>query len=155
VVFLVVLVTACATKGTEQREGLSVEQLVRRAATELWTQGDLSIIPEVFPDTAIDHYGDVIMRTTHEETRSVITTWRTAFPDLEMVVEDLVISGDTAVARYTVTGTHLGELWGNEPTGIRFRIEQIYIMRVEDGKIAEAWGVWDQYGFRRQLGLTQ
>jgi predicted ester cyclase len=83
----------------------------------------------------------------------MVTTWRTAFPDLQMVIEDLVVSGDKAAARYTVSGTHLGELWGNQPTGKRFRIEQIYIVRVAAGRIVETWGVWDQYGFWRQLAF--
>jgi len=148
------LVTACGGSETAPRPEQLIEELVRREAAEVWTQGNLAVIPELFADTSIAHYGDQASVTTHESMRSMVGTWRGAFPDLQMVVEDVIVSGDKAAARYTVSGTHLGELWGNQPSGKRFRIEQIYIVRVEGGRVVETWGVWDQYGFWRQLSLA-
>jgi steroid delta-isomerase-like uncharacterized protein len=148
-----VLVGGCGTENVVQSDELSVEQLLRKEATELWTQGDLSRIPEVYADTVVTHYGDQVTERTHEDARNLVMTWRAAFPDFKMAIQDLVVSGDTAVARYTVTGTHLGELWGNGPTGRQFRVEQIYIIRIQNGRIADTWGVWDQYAFMQQLGF--
>jgi predicted ester cyclase len=153
VVVVALMVGACKTADVEPAPSQVIETLLRREAEELWTQGRLGIIPELFADSTIDHYGGQASTSTHESLRNMVTTWRTAFPDLQMVIEDLVVSGDKAAARYTVSGTHLGELWGNQPTGKRFRIEQIYIVRVAAGRIVETWGVWDQYGFWRQLAF--
>jgi len=148
------LVAGCRHEVAQRGGDRSIELLVRREAAEVWTQGNLATIPEIFADTTIAHYGDQSVATSHADMRSMVGTWRAAFPDLQMAVEDIVVSGDKAAARYAVSGTHLGELWGNAPTGRRFRFEQIYFVRVASGRIVETWGVWDEYGLRRQLGLA-
>ena len=43
---------------------------------------------------------------------------------------------------------------GIPPTGNKVRVDAISIHRVEDGKIAETWQVWDTLGFLQQLGVV-
>jgi predicted ester cyclase len=43
---------------------------------------------------------------------------------------------------------------GVEPTGRSCTVDEIVIFRVADGRIAEAWEVFDEAGMRRQLGVT-
>lgn len=148
-----VLVSACEADRVDLDSGRSIEELLRREATEIWTKGDLSVIPEIFSENQIAHYGDRAFESTHETMRNTVTRWRTAFPDLEMIVEDVIVNGDKAAARYTVTGTHLGKYGSHDSTGNEFRFEQIYIVRVEGGKVVETWGTWDEYGFKQQLGI--
>jgi steroid delta-isomerase-like uncharacterized protein len=76
-----------------------------------------------------------------------------AFPDLRFTVEDLVAEGDKVVARYTVRGTHRGELMGIPPTGNQIAVEAMEIYRLEDGRIAEQWVVMDGLGMMQQLGV--
>jgi predicted ester cyclase len=52
-------------------------------------------------------------------------------------------AGDRVVARWLGTGTHRGELMGIDPTGKPISVEAISVFRVENGKIAEEWTVWD------------
>ena len=67
-----------------------------------------------------------------------------AFPDWRMTVEDLIASGDKAVARVTVTGTHKGEFMGVPPAGTRVDVQLIDIMRFDGaGLVCEHWGVAD------------
>ena len=151
--FLAMFVVLCGTKNIYSQSSEVVKQLILREADEIWSRGNLAAIPELFSDSFTMHYGDKVYVLTHEDYRKMVTTWRTAFPDLKMEVNDIIINGDKAAARYTVTGTHLGELWGYKPTGKLFQFDEIYIVRVEAGKIVETWGVWDEYGFRKQLGF--
>jgi steroid delta-isomerase-like uncharacterized protein len=86
----------------------------------------------------------------------VIQYFRTlivAFPDLRMVLEDVIASGDKAVARVRVTGTHKGPFMGMPPTGNRVEVNLIDIIRFgDDGRAREHWGVVDQLAMMQQLG---
>ncbi len=75
-----------------------------------------------------------------------------AFPDLHVTVEDVIAEGDRVVGRNTVTGTHQGEYMGIPPTGKSITYDEIFIVRLADGRIAETWGVVDVLSQMRQLG---
>jgi steroid delta-isomerase-like uncharacterized protein len=76
-----------------------------------------------------------------------------AFPDMRMDVEDVIASGDKAVARVRVTGTHKGEFIGMPATGKSAAIDLIDITRFgDDGLAREHWGVADQLSLLQQLG---
>ncbi len=76
-----------------------------------------------------------------------------AFPDLHLTVEDLIGEEDKVVARIVVTGTHLGEYMGMEPTGKSIAYDEIFIFRFANGRVLETWGVVDVFSQMRQLGV--
>jgi steroid delta-isomerase-like uncharacterized protein len=76
-----------------------------------------------------------------------------AFPDLHLRVEDLIGEDDKVVARIVVTGTHLGEYMGVEPTGKPIAYDEIFIFRFADGRVVETWGVVDVFSQMKQLGV--
>jgi predicted ester cyclase len=76
------------------------------------------------------------------------------FPDLHVTVEDVIAEDDKVVSRNTVSGTHLGEYMGVQPTGKHITWNEIFIGRVADGRVAETWGVVDVASQMRQLGLV-
>src|SRR5262245_58882404 len=64
-----------------------------------------------------------------------------AFPDLRMVLQDVIASGDKVVARVRVTGTHKGSFMGISATGKRVDVKLIDIIRFgDDGRAREHWG---------------
>ena len=76
-----------------------------------------------------------------------------AFPDLRMIPEDVIVSGEKAVARVRVTGTHKGPFVGMPATGKRVEVMLIDIIRFgDDGRAREHWGVVDQLAMMQQLG---
>jgi steroid delta-isomerase-like uncharacterized protein len=77
---------------------------------------------------------------------------RSAFPDFECVVEDMVAEGDKVAARVTLRGTHQGEFMGIPPSGNRIEVTGIDIARFADGKMVEHWGNFDDLGMMQQLG---
>jgi predicted ester cyclase len=60
-----------------------------------------------------------------------------AFPDQQMIVEDLMVVEDKVIARLTLTQTHQSEYMGVAATGKPVTLELIEIDRIENGKIAE------------------
>ena len=52
----------------------------------------------------------------------------------------------------TYHGTHRGELFGIAPTGRKIQFETVDVMRVQNGKITEHWGVTNLFSLMQQLG---
>ena len=78
-----------------------------------------------------------------------------AFPDMRMEVEDVIASGDKAVARVTVTGTNTGEFMGMPATDKAVDVQLIDIVRFDDDGLAhEHWGVFDMMTMMQQLGTV-
>jgi steroid delta-isomerase-like uncharacterized protein len=77
-----------------------------------------------------------------------------AFPDMKMDVQDSFASGDKAVARLRVSGTHKGEFMNIPATGNLVSMSLIDITRFgDDGLAREHWGVADQLTLMQQLGV--
>ncbi len=86
--------------------------------------------------------------------RRWIGPFRQSFPDFSMEVVDLVAEDDKVVAHLWCSGTHKAEWQGIPATGRRFeRVDEIYIFRVVNGKLAGAVGVEDNVSRLRQLGI--
>ena len=89
-----------------------------------------------------------------EGARRWIAPFRESFPDFRMDVVDAIAEPDKVVGHFKCSGTNEGEWQGKPPTGRRFEdIDEIYIFRVENGKLAGALAaVEDNVKRMRQLG---
>jgi predicted ester cyclase len=89
-----------------------------------------------------------------ELARRWISPFRSAFPDFRMEIVDLLEEGDTVVAHFKCSGTHLGDWLGIPATGRRFeQVDEIYVFRVRSGKLVAAVGVEDNLARLQQLGI--
>jgi predicted ester cyclase len=87
--------------------------------------------------------------------RRWIGPFRDSIPDFRMEIVDLVADSAKVAAHFRCSGIHLGEWMGHPPTGRSFRdVDEIYIFRVSDEKLAGAFGVEDNVARMRQLGLN-
>ena len=111
------------------------------------------VIDEVVDPDVLFHAPAPTGATGAQALREVWTVLLRAFPDLHVAVEDVIAEGDKVVARNTVTGTHQGEYRGVPATGRPVTYNEIFIVRLAGGRIAEVWGVVDVFAQLRQLGL--
>jgi len=79
--------------------------------------------------------------------------FRSGMPDLRVTIDDMGAEGDKVATRYTIEGTHEGELFGVPPTGRRLSIESMAVERVSDGKIEEHRRITDTLDMMQQLGV--
>lgn len=79
--------------------------------------------------------------------------FRSAFPDWRMEIAEMVAEGNTVVGRLRCSGTNQGEFKGVPPTGKRMEVDEVYFLRVENGKFVDFWGLEDDLARMRQLGL--
>jgi steroid delta-isomerase-like uncharacterized protein len=77
---------------------------------------------------------------------------RAAFPDTEVVVQDVFAVDDKVAVRWVATGTHSGDGLGVPPSSKRIRITGMTIARILNGKIVEGWDNWDRLGMLEQIG---
>ena len=111
------------------------------------------VLDEVYAPDLVWHEPDRDVQGL-EEARQFVSMYKTAFPDLHAAVEDVIAEGDRVVTRWTLRGTHQGEIEEfGPPTGKQVEIEGITIHRIEDGKIVEEWERYDNLGAMQQLGL--
>jgi steroid delta-isomerase-like uncharacterized protein len=125
----------------------------RRMFEEILSQGNLDAVEEVFAADYHDHdHANEVDTRGQDGVAQEIAGYRSAFPDLQVTVEDQLAEGDRVATRWTTRGTHQGELSGIEPTGNRIEITGTTIHRFTDGKIQEAWWNWNALGMMQQLG---
>jgi len=144
---IMVFMAGCEKK-TEKNKALA-----RRDYQEVWNQGKLDAVDEIFAADYVSHWaGSPDIHGTQSYKQSV-TSYRTAFPDVQFTVEDQIAEGDKVVTRWTSTGTHKGELMGIPPTGVQVTLTGISISRLSDDKVVEDWVNWDMLGMLQQLGV--
>lgn len=128
---------------------------IERYSTEVWGQGNLDAIDEIFTPDRIRHGPD--LEGTSEGAKGhkeLVTLYRTALPDLEVPIETMVGEGDIVLTRWAAWGTNNGPMLGVAPTGKPFRMFGFWMHRFEGNKIAEEWATWDTHGFLQQLGVS-
>ena len=119
------------------------KQLVRRLVHEAISQRNLDVLDEVAA-------GDFALAA-----RRWVQPFRSAFPDFEMEIVDLIAEGEKIVAHFKCSGTHRGEWLGVRASGRRFeRVDEIYVFEIRNGKLVSAVGVEDNLTRMRQLGIV-
>lgn len=85
----------------------SNKAVVRRFIAEVWNAGNFDAADElVHPEYAISGIG-----TGPDAVRHNVSIYRTAFPDLECVVEQLIAEGDGKAGDYEGVGLLAGRNW--------------------------------------------
>jgi steroid delta-isomerase-like uncharacterized protein len=129
--------------------------VTQRRLYELLNAGDIEGFGALLADDFVEHEETPGLAPTKDGVLEFFRMYRAAFPDLRMDPEDVLASGDKAVARVRATGTHKGEFMGMPPTGKSVDVPLIDIMRfTEDGLVREHWGVVDMLTMMQQLGVV-
>jgi steroid delta-isomerase-like uncharacterized protein len=141
--------------GCESKKAVAEKNKVleRRAWEEVWNQGNLAAVDDIFATNYIGHNPGMPPVSGTEGYKQFFTIYSTAFPDMHYAIEDMVAEGDKVATRWTMTGTHQGELMGIPPTGVRITVTGISMSRFADGKLAEGWNSYDILGMMQQLGV--
>jgi steroid delta-isomerase-like uncharacterized protein len=137
---------------TEELKARTLESFER-----MFNQGDLAYVDGALAPGAVDHQEpdgtDFAPHLKH-----VISTLRTAFPDLRFDVHELICEYDTVACRSTMTGTHqgplrMGPMAGLPVNGTRIEVPHMHFFRYDaDGLVTDLWHVWNTIALARQLG---
>jgi predicted ester cyclase len=127
------------------------KEVVRKLHEEVWSKGNVALIPELYHPNLIYHLlSDSSLRNYSEITEEVLSH-RKAFPDWREDLTQLIAEGDMVVSRFRTHGTHLGRFWDIDSTGIVLEMQEVVVFKLREGKIAEQWSYPDLYGIRGKL----
>lgn len=94
-------------------------------------------------------------RTSGEDMKKRIAAFKTAFPDIQRVLDDVIVAGNTVTVRGWVTGTNQGTFQGKVPTGNSVKIAWLGLYKLNAaGKIESGWVEFDSKMLDAQLMVT-
>jgi len=129
---------------------LEKNKAIVRRLFEVYNEKNLDLLDKFLAPDYIDH---LLKLRNLESFKQFYAQFYKGFPDTHSTIEDIIAEGDKVWTHSIVTGTHKGEYRGVPPTGKEITMRCIDIYRIVDGKIGEAWAVYDFLDFYKQLGV--
>jgi steroid delta-isomerase-like uncharacterized protein len=137
---------------SEQLKALTLEGFER-----MFNNGELNYLEQAIAPGAVDHQEpegtDFVAHL-----KEVITTLRTAFPDLHFEVHEILAEDGIVACRSTMTGTHegplnIGPMAALPVTGARIEVPHMHFFRYDpQGRVTDLWHVWNTLLLARQIG---
>jgi len=127
------------------------ERTVTRISHEVWTEGHLDVLNEVMADDIDGQLPGFPDLRTRDDYAQAVKSYRTAFPDFDVELTEIVSTDGIVAIRYTVRGTHEGELMGIDPTDTEIEMNGNAILHVTNGKVTEEWNYGDMTSLLQQL----
>lgn len=91
--------------------------------------------------------------STPQDEKAAFARHQTLWGGWSEVIDEMIAEDDRVMVRWSFNGSHQGEYLGIPPTHNPVSFAGIYIFRIQDGRIAEVWNLWDQLGEWQQLGI--
>jgi predicted ester cyclase len=126
--------------------------IVRRFLEGIFSQGNPDVVDELAaPNFVVHDPSSEAEEVDAQGVKESIAWSHSAFPDLRVTIEDQVGEGDKVATRWTVRGTHQGEMMGVAPTGNQVTFTGTQTDYILGGKIVESWSNWDTLGMLQQI----
>lgn len=121
--------------------------------TDAWNRRDRDDFLSVHGERVLLHGSSDRTLTANEVWDNEQSFFR-AFPDLTATTQSMLEEDGTVLVRWSVSGTHEGELAGIQPTGESATWAEWALYRLADGVVVEAWFVADHLSMLEQLGVV-
>lgn len=125
-------------------------------AYETFSKGDLATLVTFISPDYIEHS----LAPGQKAGLTGLTEWfqmmRTAYPDLQFTVNDIIINstGSKAAVLFTFKGTNTGDIPGMNASGKSVNVQGIdFLYFNTEGKATEHWGYIDESKMMEQLGV--
>jgi predicted ester cyclase len=129
------------------------KEIIRRWNEEGWSGGNYDLANEIIsPNMTVHGAGGQSVGMGPDGLVDLIKTWRTAFPDGRMEIDDIIVEGDLVAIRNTWYGTQTEEFYGVPASGKSVAVTSVGLDRVVDGLVSEGWGELDMVGMMQQMG---
>lgn len=126
--------------------------IVRRINKEFIEEGNMETFYEIFADDFINYTAPQGSPTNRDGVIYFFNQLlKPAFPDLKVVIHDMVAEGDKVTTRKSFQATHKGDFFGIKPTGKKVIMDVIDIIELRNGKYIGHWGILDLHGLLAKL----
>ena len=128
--------------------------LVRRLFETGLVDGDLDVVTELVAPDVVTHNPLILDAPSGPDSvRGGFEMLRGSFSDLQIEIHDLIAEGDRVAVFLTMSGVNTGDYRRGGATEKRGSIRAFFVWRVQDGLLAESWGVADRFDLLQQLGM--
>jgi ketosteroid isomerase-like protein len=124
-----------------------------------WNAGDLDGYLNMYdPSVLLYRYASEPL-----DKAGVVARYKAAWANLSMpgkkgpllTIDDVFEAGDRVVSRFTMSGVQSGSFMNFSPTGKRYDLPGITILKFRDGKVVQRWSCADRLKQLVQLGVLQ
>ncbi len=115
------------------------------------TEGTFSIIDELVSETFIEHEETPTDADGRDGLHELFQAMHAAFTDFAITIEDMVAEGDKVFVRATMQGIQRAEFLGIPSKGKPMLVPVADMLRFENGRIVEHWGLMDTGQMMQQL----
>ncbi len=124
----------------------------RRFLDELYNKGNTAVVDEQMAPNFVYHTAEPPTTRDRAGVIQEARMLRAAFPDLRFTIDEMLVEGDKMMVRWTMSGTHEGNLYGVQPTHKQVTWSGIGSAQMSDGKNIAWWNFPDDMGLFQQLG---
>lgn len=127
--------------------------LVRRFYEDVMGNGKVQALDEVCAPDFVDHSPMPGQAPGLKGMKDAFAMWMGAFTDMKLNVEEMIAEGDSVATRFSLSVKHTGEIMGAPPTGKSVTFHALDMIKVRNGKCAEAWHFGDEMMVLASLGV--
>jgi predicted ester cyclase len=127
------------------------EQTVRDLFEYVINGREYERIPQYCAPDIVMHRPGNRVTTGHDAYETHYRRLHSAFPDFEATLTDIVVDAERLATRFSVSGTHEGELFGIHPTGKHVEFSAQVLFRFTRGTVTEEFHQSDRLGLRNQI----
>lgn len=120
--------------------------VLRRFFKDVLEGGNVSAVGQIVAHDFVDHQPAPGQGPGVEGVKQFVAGVRGGLSHLRVELEHVVAEGDLVASHVTISGLHTGDLFGMPPSGKDVTIRISDIVRMQNGKVTERWGVEDLSG---------
>lgn len=119
------------------------ESVYRRINEEIWEKRNFDAVDDLIAEDYVLHDpsmpDDAEWSGGREGYREMVEMGTDVFENATIDIQQTISADDYVVGRWSMTGTHVGEMGNIQPSNEEVTMTGIEISRFEDGKLAESW----------------
>jgi|LakMenEpi03Aug12_release.lakeMendotaPanAssembly.Ray.scaffolds.fasta_scaffold90834_3 predicted ester cyclase len=150
---LIVFSFSCTSSSQKADDDRNIK--VVREYHEIWSNGKIEELDKIVAPNFQGHFIGGFEYDGIDVAKNSVLETKKAFPDWKEEIVDIIVQEDKVVTRYHSTGTQLGSWDGIDSTGNKVDIYEASIYRLENGKIVEQWGFWDEINLKNKWLQSQ
>ncbi|MFJ5510659.1 ester cyclase [Pectobacterium jejuense] len=141
-----------STSNTDLSEQLRNERDIVRTFYRAFSEKN----PDLVDDVLAPSWEDIPLAPGQDSgpigIKPIIRSVGEAFPDVQIIIHDMIQEPGRIAVRAEISGTHQGELFGIAPTGkkVSFRLHEFHTL--EANRLTTTWHMEDWFGLFLQLG---
>jgi predicted ester cyclase len=128
-------------------------QAIVEAACKAFNQGNLTAYLEnLYAPDCVFHFLPATVPPDTQGAKLFYGSLLNAFPDAQLLLDNLIVVDDKLAARFCFDMTHL-DTYGNFPRTWRtVKLQGVSLMRWVEDRVVEQWSEANMWGLMQQLG---